>query len=464
MKLVLAAFRWKDEITGRQGSKLSKHNSSKLGHLRRNSQKRKAGKTHRSFALRKDQTIYRSTENMGSVGEQHNSLQATDGQYAESLVSYEVGDTKFDLDNISESYQKNWEDLASAQQLEILIKEEKQSKMQPVTSYTSNQNEGNEIDTTYACSIKSFLSTTDERNHNLPPRSPRSATERFVNLTLTANNNRNENRRVFSDVSSQYDPESESGIEVAEREDPCDSLMKKIRAVSTSRLPNDLKLKYVSELISCSLTSQRRYRPPSTVETSVSDYEGYRRRYPTKGKRRQSNTFSNVSSVSHNFTHSVDNLSRLDSDVLSVSRMRGSSLCDVSNSSLLDVSSYSNVRLPRPQFDKSLKCSFRPEDISLVLEDTSGDVTNSGSLHQSPRGLGSLTQRSGFTDRRALSLDDLLEESFSLSQSSWNIGDLDAASSCMDVIDWSAVEDKDSVSSLNLQADLNRLRQCQDNR
>ncbi|XP_041366306.1 uncharacterized protein LOC121381188 [Gigantopelta aegis] len=452
VKLILAAFKWKDEITSRQGSQFSRYHTSKSGHrLRRNSQKRKATKRQTSS----------TAGDIGAVDGQHNSSLGTNRKYRDSSSWNTADDDKLDLENLSERYQKNWEDLASARQLERFTNGQNNPVTQSVTSYSANQNEGNELETVYACSSRSLHSAQDERSHNFPsPRSPLSPTERFVNLTLTANNNnREETRRVFSlDGSSLYDAGSESGIEVAEREDPCDSLMKKIRAVSTSRLPSDLKLKYVSELISCSLTSSR-HHVTNTADSSMSDHEGYRRPYLSKNSGNHNNTLNNLGQVStmrQNLAHSMDNLNHSDADVMSLPPMRGSSL--------RDVSTFSNERRPSRQFDKSLMCSFRPEDISLVLEDVSGDVTNLGSQYKSLNSLGSLTDRSGYSGRRSLSLDDLLDESFSLSQASWAAADLDAASSVMDIIDWSAVEDRDSVSSLSLQADLSRLKQCQEHR
>ena len=128
--------------------------------------------------------------------------------------------------------------------------------------------------------------------------------ERFIRLTFSPSATPS-SRRHSNGTDGSLDSEdlgfrfpdvltgSESGIEVAETEDPWDSIIDRIKAVSNSYLPSDVKIQFMSRLLSQSKVSDpiSRQRPQSSRRLN---FDQQRRNGDTPGPRRGSAGFEQL--------------------------------------------------------------------------------------------------------------------------------------------------------------------------
>ncbi|ESO97519.1 hypothetical protein LOTGIDRAFT_152610 [Lottia gigantea] len=161
----------------------------------------------------------------------------------------------------------------------IPLKLKPQIKISSPSSASSNEEEEKQRFKLRSPRRKSVQNVSENMKHDLSiekeskvkpdlkiesPKPVEGSKERFIRLTFTPKDFEEEvnarQRFSFSDVVKDTTG-SESGIEVVDPEDPYDTIIDKICEVSNSPISSDLKLKYVTNLLRCSLRDAELQKP-----------------------------------------------------------------------------------------------------------------------------------------------------------------------------------------------------------
>ncbi|XP_067655223.1 uncharacterized protein [Haliotis asinina] len=253
--------------------------------------------------------------------------------------------------------------------------------------------------------------------------------EFFVRVTFTPDNPNDKAVNHFTfdqtDVtSSQYVPEdqakpvqdmtgSESGIDVVENDDPYDSIVNRIREVSVSKLPSELKLKYVTDLLHVSL----KRASANGTKSPVLDFQKKDSIFPSSPGRHLSRSMGNL-------TDPVFFSSR--------------------DKSLFSFDDNTTEQRHFEERYRDLRNTLDLKDIGVVLGAMSDDEYQRGKL------------------RSARSMNDLYGSRLDLRQSVTDLScHLDSMTSLTDLDD--SADDGGSEST-SLQFDFVRLKRCQEDR
>ncbi|XP_071100279.1 uncharacterized protein [Haliotis cracherodii] len=226
--------------------------------------------------------------------------------------------------------------------------------------------------------------------------------------------------------SSQYFPEgqippvqdmtgSESGIDVVENDDPYDSIVNRIREVSVSKLPSELKLKYVTDLLHVSL----KRASANGTKSQMLDFQN-------------SNVFASKTSHGRNLSRSVGNLT---DPVFYSSR----------DKSLYSFDDNTTEQRRFEEHFRDLRNSLDLDDIGVVL----GAMSDDEHYHQ-----GNL--------RASRSMNDLYGSRLDLPQSVSELSCRHDSMTSLTDLDDSA--DDGGSESTSLQFDFVRLERCQEDR
>ncbi|XP_046573849.1 uncharacterized protein LOC124281878 [Haliotis rubra] len=255
--------------------------------------------------------------------------------------------------------------------------------------------------------------------------------ELFVRVTFTPDNPNDKavNHFTFDQtdvISSQYVPGdqappvqdltgSESGIDVVENDDPYDSIVNRIREVSVSKLPSELKLKYVTDLLHVSL----KRASTNGAKTQVLDFQ------------EKSNVFASTKNPGRHLSRSMGNLT---DPVFYSSR----------DKSLFSFDDNTTEQRHFEERYRDLRNTLDLKDIGVVLGAMSDDEHQRGKL------------------RGAKSMNDLYGSRLDLRQSVSDLScHLDSMTSLTDLDD--SADDGGSEST-SLQFDFVRLKRCQEDR
>ncbi|KAK6191745.1 hypothetical protein SNE40_003350 [Patella caerulea] len=204
--------------------------------------------------------------------------------------------------------------------------------------------------------------------------------ERFIRVTFTPKATQNEEKFTFDKLNIDS-TDQESGIDLVDVKDPYDAIVSKIKEVSNSQMSNSLKLKYVTNLLSCSLHDINNHKNQHSFNSDIGtdSKTHYKKRY-AKGRR--------FSKLKPHYAQSVENLCDLEPTTLksfqSLRNLSDLRLRD-GDSDIVSLHNYSDQFLSKRSsfhdvFDE-LEPNYMTADLSKWYQDYDGTYDDDTGLY-----------------------------------------------------------------------------------